>query len=103
MTLHGDSHGVSPGICRVIKSAGVNDRPVEKVGAWIVPVLIRVKDIRDRELTERDHPAVAAATACKLARELLDWTAIVKVGDLTCKDTATGRFIPNPRSVAVAI
>src|SRR5215470_642712 len=64
--------GVTPGIGRIVESAGVEERPVEEIHTSVVRVLIVIKNVGDRELTHRDDHAVGGVRPIELVWASLD-------------------------------
>ena len=66
------SRGVTPSICRIIKRAGVDGGPIQKINARIVGILIRVKNVCDAEFADGDDHPVGAASAAQLVGRGVD-------------------------------
>src|SRR4029077_19975929 len=76
--LAGRAVGVAPAVAGIVERAGVDQRPVQKVGLRTVGVFVGIEDVDDRELSDRQHQAVLRARPGELADigvDLLDFAA----------------------------
>src|SRR5580700_6576522 len=67
---------ITPGVGRIIEGPRIYRGPVQEVIAWVVRVLIGVKDVRDAELADREYPAVGTAISGQLVCPCLNRFAI---------------------------
>src|ERR1700733_9535438 len=72
ITLGGGTHGITPGVRRVIEGARVDRRPVQEIIAWVMCVLVVVEDIDDAELTHGEHPPVGVPGTAELIGNRID-------------------------------
>ena len=63
--FHGSSERKSPGFRGIVESAGIDDRPVQKIGARIVRVSVGVEDV-GAEFSDREDQPIGRRAACKL-------------------------------------
>ena len=64
--LHSGAIAVTPCIGGVVERAGVHHRPIHEVLAGIMSVLVRVKNVRDREFPDRQDDAIAGLRPSEL-------------------------------------
>ena len=70
--LGGRAVGVAPGVAGIVERAGVDQRPVQKVGLGTVGIFVGIEDVDDGELADRQHQAVGRARPGELVDVGLD-------------------------------
>jgi hypothetical protein len=65
--LGGRSVGVAPAVAGIVERAGVDQRPVQKVGLRTVGIFVGIEDVDDGELSDRQNQAVLRARPGELA------------------------------------
>src|ERR1700684_4033149 len=58
--------GITPGVGGIVESAKLDDRPVQKIIAWIVCVLVAVEHVDDGKLADGYHDAIRGLAATEL-------------------------------------
>ena len=71
--LGGRAVGVAPAVAGIIEGAGVDQRPVQKVGLGAVGIFVGIEEVDDGELSDRQHEAVRRARAGELAEIGVDF------------------------------
>lgn len=94
----GGAVGEAPGVGRVVERAGVNQRPVHKILARIVRILIGVEHVRDRELSDGQDQAIGSLRAGELVDvgiDLLGLSAeIERLAEEGARNAGVGRCAP---------
>ena len=67
--------GIAPGVCRIVKAAGIDDRPVHKIGARIMGIAVGVKNIRHGQFAHGDCDIIGRRCRRKLIGPGIDGLA----------------------------
>ena len=84
---------IAPGIRRIIVSAGIDDRPVEEIGARIMRIAVGVENIGRRELAGGDDEIVRLPRAGDLVRAVFDFLLRPAQADGKAAESALGLVI----------
>ena len=90
--LGGGAKRIAPRLGGVIEGAGVDDRPVQKIIAWIVGVFVVVEDVGDAKFSDRYDKAVGRLAPGKLVNAGVNLLRLAaKIDGLTDESTLQSR------------
>jgi len=86
----GCAERIAPGFRGVVEGAGIDDRPVQKIAARVVRVLVGIEDIGNAEFSDSEDQSVGRLAGCKLIDAGIN---LLRLAAIVCRTKARCRRV----------